>query len=206
MLITSMRRSSQLPIGNNVLFTRISKWLPYSLSLSCQVHLFILVISSVGKFLLLLQNTGKRTELQWFQTAGIYLSLPSLPPKCHRQAFKNKQTTTKTLNNQSSSPLLAQSFSHNLLPLFLFTDTMVRLKVERSIELTVLCQSLKQAVQASLQAICCAVSGCYLQLFQGITQIICLVNTKKREISVLSRLVTALNVNSNCKVNKILYQ
>lgn len=150
MLITSMRRSSQLPIGNNALFTRISKQLPYPHSLSC---------------------TSEYQKKNWTTVVSNsrYLLVTAFTATQMSQAFKNKRTTTKTLNNQSSSPLLAQSFSHNLLPLFLFTDTMVRLKVERSIELTVLCQSLKQAVQASLQAICCAVSGCYLQLFQGIT-------------------------------------
>lgn len=113
---------------------------------------------SIKKVIVLL-HLGKRNGLQLLQIFR-YLPVTVFVATGMLQTYGLK--TPKTQESQSSSLLLESVFLPHFNSLISYD-----LKFERSIQLTVLCQSLKQTVQASLQAICCAVSGCYLQLFQG---------------------------------------
>lgn len=161
-------RKNTLQIGNYALLTRICQQLPYSLPIiwGFFVHPCSLFLEwSIGKVIMLLCHIGKRTGLQLFQIpATVFIVTWML--QIH--GLKKKKTTIKS---RTANPA-AYCFCVSLSATF-STSTLIHwlydLKIERSIQLTVLCQSLKQTVQASLQAICCAVSGCYLQLFQGIT-------------------------------------
>lgn len=162
-------RKNTLQIGNYALLTRISKQLPYP-----SPHHIRLICSSLSFVPWVINWKSNCATSYWkkdWTTAVPNIQIFTCHClRCYLNATEILVKKTETQNSQSSSLLAWLSLSATFYYLY-FNSLMslYDLKFERSIQLTVLCQSLKQTVQASLQAICCAVSGCYLQVFQGIT-------------------------------------